>query len=62
MKKEKRRGMSKQDFEAEHRLHNPGSIANWTLEKDSDYDLWRLLCACGKTWVGDNLELGIELG
>ena len=61
MKKEQRRGISQPNFINEHRAHNHSETI-WICQKDKNSDLSRIHCACGKTWVGDNPELGIELG
>ncbi|HXL09431.1 MAG TPA: hypothetical protein VN966_04355 [Candidatus Bathyarchaeia archaeon] len=61
-KREERRALSLSEFVDRHSAHFSSWSALALVAKDKNADLWRLKCPCGKTWVGENRQLGIELG
>jgi hypothetical protein len=60
--REERRALSLPEFVDRHSAHFSSWSALALVAKDKHADLWRLKCPCGKTWVGENRQLGIELG
>ena len=58
--KDQRRLLGFHEFVNEHQLHF--TIAQAVAKWDKACGLWRTKCDCGKSWQGEDLNLGIEMG